>query len=65
MKYLRSGINLGLQLIVPAILGLFLGKFIDEKLNLFPLVTFSLLILGIVTGIWSVYKELMRRENET
>ncbi len=58
MDYLRL-INIGIMLVAPAVVGLFLGKLLDNVFNTYPSFTVSLLFLGIVSGLWSMYKSVM------
>ncbi len=52
-------INLGLTLVSPAIVGVIIGKVLDGTFRTFPLCTVGFLMLGIVSGIWSMYKSVM------
>lgn len=58
-NYLGYGLNIGIITIAPAIVGLLLGKFLDERFNFYPIFTVTLLVLGIFTGLWSMYREVM------
>ena len=53
-KYL----NLGIMLVSPAIAGLLIGNLIDRISGASPVFTVSLLVLGILAGIWSMYKSI-------
>jgi F0F1-type ATP synthase assembly protein I len=55
MEYLKY-FNLGLMAVVPAAVGLLIGTFIDKGLKTFPLFTVVFLFLGILSGLWSLYK---------
>lgn len=51
--------NLGLMLVSPAIVGLVIGRLLDGAFGTFPVLTVVFLILGIVSGIWSMYKSVI------
>lgn len=57
MDYLKY-INIGIMLVAPAAVGLLLGALIDRWLILFPAFTIAMLILGVASGIWSLYKSV-------
>jgi ATP synthase protein I len=57
MDYLKY-INIGIMLVAPAAVGLLLGALIDRWVNTFPTFTIAMLILGIASGIWSLYKSV-------
>jgi F0F1-type ATP synthase assembly protein I len=55
IEYLKY-INLGLALVSPAIVGVVIGTLLDGKFKVFPFCTVSFLLLGIISGIWSLFK---------
>ena len=55
-RYLGMATELSLALLVPSLLGLFLGIFIDKSFNITPVFTLLMLILGLITGIRSMWK---------
>jgi len=55
LNYLKY-FNLGMMAVMPAIVGLFLGMLIDRMFKVFPLFTVVFLFLGILSGLWSLYK---------
>ena len=57
LEYLKY-FNIGLMLVAPAIAGLFIGNLMDRGLRTFPVFTVALLVLGIFSGIWSLYKSV-------
>jgi F0F1-type ATP synthase assembly protein I len=57
MDYLKY-INIGIMLVAPAAVGLLLGALIDRQVNAFPIFTIAMLILGIISGIWGLYKSV-------
>jgi hypothetical protein len=55
-------IDITFTLIVPIILGVITGNYIDQKASLhFPIGTVSLAMLGMVVGMWSVYKRYVSK----
>jgi F0F1-type ATP synthase assembly protein I len=57
MNYLKY-FNLGLMVVAPAIVGLLIGTLLDGVLKCFPLFTVAFLLLGIISGLWSLYKSV-------
>jgi len=55
INYLKY-INLGIAAVAPAVIGLLIGTLLDRSLNAFPLWTVTFLMLGILSGLWSLYK---------
>jgi F0F1-type ATP synthase assembly protein I len=55
IEYLKY-INLGLALVSPAIVGVVIGTLLDGKFKVFPFWTVIFLLLGIISGIWSLFK---------
>lgn len=54
-------LDISFSLVVPVILGFFIGRYFDTKYSLsFPVWTIVGTILGIITGMWSVYKRYIR-----
>lgn len=58
--YINYWSHLAAVIITPPIIGLFLGRFLDDRLGTDWVFTISLVILGIFSGLWSMYKEVMR-----
>ena len=50
--------NLGMTAVMPAIVGLLMGMLIDRMFNVSPLFTVVFLFLGILSGLWSLYKSV-------
>jgi F0F1-type ATP synthase assembly protein I len=57
MNYLKY-VNLGLMMVTPAIVGLLIGALLDRAFKSYPLFTLLFMVLGIMSGLWSVYKSL-------
>jgi F0F1-type ATP synthase assembly protein I len=57
MDYLKY-INIGIMLVAPAAVGLLIGALIDRRVNTFPIFTIVMLVLGIISGIWGLYKSV-------
>jgi F0F1-type ATP synthase assembly protein I len=49
-------VNLGVMIVAPAAVGVFLGTWIDGMTKTYPLFTLVLLFIGILSGFWSLYK---------
>lgn len=47
--------NLGLSISLPIIAGAFVGNFLDTKLKLSPVITLSLILLGVILGISNMF----------
>ena len=50
--------NLGMMAVIPAIVGLLIGTLLDKAFKVFPLFTVVFLFLGILSGLWSLYKSV-------
>jgi len=57
IEYLKY-LNMGLIMVTPAIVGVFVGALLDRALKTFPALTVAFLVLGILSGIWSLYKSV-------
>ena len=44
--------------VIPAIVGLLIGTLLDKAFKVFPLFTVVFLFLGILSGLWSLYKSV-------
>jgi len=44
--------------VMPAVIGLFIGTMIDRAFRFFPFFTVVFLFLGILSGLWSLYKSV-------
>jgi F0F1-type ATP synthase assembly protein I len=51
-------------LLLPILVGFFLGSYLDGKLGSSPWLTLLLLLLGISMGFWWLYKSAKGREDE-
>lgn len=56
-EYLKY-FNIGLMLVVPALVGLIIGSLLDRTFGYYPVFTLVFLFLGIISGIWSLYKSI-------
>ena len=67
-KSTLSGISsvgkIALGLLLPILVGFFLGSYLDGKLGSSPWLTLLLLLLGISMGFWWLYKSAKDREDE-
>ncbi len=50
--------NLGMMAVAPAVIGLLMGVLLDKAFKVFPLFTVIFLLLGILSGLWSLYKSV-------
>jgi len=57
LNYLKY-LNLGMMSVMPAVIGLFIGTMIDRAFRVFPFFTVVFLFLGILSGLWSLYKSV-------
>lgn len=48
--------HMGIIMIVPIIIGLYLGKLIDDKFNTGPLFLFIFIIMGVISGFRNMFK---------
>lgn len=62
-QYLKY-INLGIMLVLPAMICVFIGAFLDKIFGTKHLMTLIFLLLGIITGFFSAYKSLKTLEQE-
>ena len=57
INYLKY-FNLGIMAVAPAVIGLLMGALLDNVFKSFPLFTVVFLFLGILSGLWSLYKSV-------
>jgi F0F1-type ATP synthase assembly protein I len=57
LNYLKY-FNLGMMSVMPAVIGLLMGTLLDRAFKVFPLFTVIFLFLGILSGLWSLYKSV-------
>ncbi len=53
--------NIGASMVATIAVGLFGGRWLDEQLSTTPWLTAIGIILGMVAGLWSVYKRLLHK----
>jgi len=54
-------LDISFYILVPIFVGFFAGYYLDKYLGFkYPVMTISLTILGIFTGMWSVFKRYMK-----
>lgn len=56
--------NMGLSMVAAVAVGLFLGRLCDDWLASYPWGAVGGIILGMLAGIWSIYKRAMDKSNE-
>lgn len=64
LKELGPYMNLGIQLIIPIILGVFGGKWLDEEYDTKPLWIVTLSVLGIIIGLYSFIKTVIKENDK-
>jgi len=55
--------NMGLSMVAAVAVGLFLGKFCDQWLDSYPWGAVGGIVLGMLAGIWTVYKRIMEMKS--
>lgn len=50
--------SLGLNMVATVAVGLFLGRFADERLATSPWGAIAGIVLGMLAGVWAVYKRV-------
>jgi ATP synthase protein I len=53
--------SIGFTLAATVVAGVFLGRWVDKLLNSSPWATICGILLGMLTGVWSVYKQLTEK----
>jgi len=48
--------QIGIAMITPIIMGLYLGKLIDNKFNTQPIFLFVFIIMGVIAGFMNIFK---------
>lgn len=56
---LYTGATIGFYMVSCIAVGVFLGKFIDEKFGSAPWGTVFGIVLGMMAGMWSIYKKVV------
>jgi ATP synthase protein I len=59
-KAVNLALSLGFIIILPILIFLFIGMFLDNRLNTSPIITLIFLLLGIIGGIYSAIKEIQK-----
>ncbi|MBN2572664.1 MAG: AtpZ/AtpI family protein [Ignavibacteriales bacterium] len=62
IKNIAPYLNIGTQLAITIALSFFLGKWLDDILNIFPVLTIFLSLLGIITGLYNFIKTIIEIE---
>ncbi len=58
-KYISIG-TVGLHLVSGIIVGLFVGYYLDKFFNTSPVLTIVFFFLGIITGFYNMYKDVVK-----
>jgi ATP synthase protein I len=53
--------NIGFSLAASILVTVFIGRWLDGLLGTSPLITVIGIILGVIAGLWSVYKQVTTR----
>ena len=48
--------QIGIAMITPIIMGLYLGRWIDNKLNTQPIFLFVFIVMGVIAGFMNLFK---------
>ena len=59
-KYVEYATSLAGILIAPPLVGLFIGRWVDGAFHSAPLATLGLFMLGLVTGLYSMVKDVTK-----
>lgn len=57
---LGTASNIGLTMVATVAVGLFLGRWVDHYLETSPWFTVSGIVLGMLAGLWSTYKKIVK-----
>lgn len=52
--------SFGFNMAASVAVGLVLGRYLDDKLDWYPWATIVGIVFGMITGLWSIYKRVMR-----
>ena len=58
-KYISVG-AIGLHLVSGIIVGVFVGYYLDKFFNTSPLLTIIFFFLGVITGFYNMYKDVLK-----
>jgi ATP synthase protein I len=59
-RYLSSAVSVGWLVVIPALGGAYLGRYLDNRFNTGGYWTLSLMVAGLVAGIFWVWYSVMR-----
>ncbi len=62
MDGLNAASTIGFYLISPVIVGIVIGRFLDGYFASQPSATIAGIILGMITGMWAIYKKVMKEK---
>jgi len=63
LKNLTLLTQIGIVMVVPIMVGLFIGRFLDNKLNTGYLFLFIFLIMGVVAAFVNLFKIAMKKDD--
>ena len=52
------GMDTAYRMAAPVVLGVFIGYYLDQRLGTKPWLMLGLLFLGMLTGFWTIYKQV-------
>lgn len=61
-KLVAFATTLGMNLFCCILVGVFIGYYIDQHWNIFPIGILLFSFLGAITGFWTLYKKMMGKE---
>ncbi|MFH1848348.1 MAG: AtpZ/AtpI family protein [Candidatus Omnitrophota bacterium] len=59
--YLQLITQIGLTIVIPIILGILAGVYMDKRLGLKGIFTVAFLLIGIAGGFYSAYKQILQK----
>ncbi len=62
--YLGLISQVGLTIIITLIIAIFIGRYLDEKFNLNGVFTILFIFIGIGAGFYSVYKQIIDKDDK-
>jgi len=56
---INTALNISLYMVSPVVVGVLLGRFVDGYWGVQPWGTVIGVVLGMITGLWAIYKKVM------
>lgn len=54
---------IGINMVACVAVGLFVGRWLDNWLNIFPWATVAGIVIGLISGFWATYKRVTKVES--